>query len=311
MSIQKIIEGCLLGDGSLEKQATNASFHYTSSSKEHAAYVHSFFKPYCTPTYQSLKRYEFYDSRTEKTYVRYWFRTKCLPIFTEQHNRFYQNRTKIVPTDLVIDKSVLLFWYIGDGELESNYGYVKLHTNCFSQQEVESLCVKLARFESKPLRKQVGEYIVTIPRRRVSDFLTTIGPCIIQDYAHKWKCVPYKNKNIESHGVSDYSSLYTDIEKDFLSGGITIYGLHKKYSVPIKCIKHHFDARLIDWKPIKLSKSIIQETLDGTAIQSWSSGRSASKALGFNASGISECCRGVRLSYKGYRWKFLPSPSIS
>ena len=42
---QKILEGCLLGDGHLELpfHGKNASFKYGSSSKQHTEFIHKFF----------------------------------------------------------------------------------------------------------------------------------------------------------------------------------------------------------------------------------------------------------------------------
>jgi hypothetical protein len=42
INIQKIIEGCLLGDGHLElgKNSKNACLSYRSSSKQHVEFIH-------------------------------------------------------------------------------------------------------------------------------------------------------------------------------------------------------------------------------------------------------------------------------
>jgi len=303
--LQKIIEGCLLGDAHLElhKHGKNASFNYISSSKQHTEYVHSFFKEYCTDNYQEVKRWEYFDKRTNKTYVTYRFKTKCLPIFTEQHKRFYVNRIKIVPLDLELNEDVVLLWYIGDGELESVHGYVKLHTNSFTQKEVQFLCNKLNMFDAKPLHKENNQYLVTIPRRKVKEFLNYIGECPIDDYKHKWKFVPYKNKNIELNGVNYYNEYYPTIVSEYLSGA-TIYELHKKYGVPIKCIKHNFDYNKIMWTPKETKKKILQYDLNGNFIKEWNSGQEIVKTLKFSSGAISFCCNGKRKTHKGYIWKF-------
>lgn len=306
IDIQKILDGCLLGDGCLElgKNSKNACFKYTTSSKQHAEFVHKFFKKFCSENYQDVKHIEFFDKRTNKTYVNFNFRTKCLPFFTEQYIRFYKNKIKIVPEDITIDKNTLLFWYIGDGELESNYGYIKLHTNSFSKSEVDFLCSKLIDFEAKPLKKTNEQFLVTIPRKKVKIFLEKIEECPFNDYSHKWKFVEYKNKNIEINGINYYSDKFQSIINDFKTGDYTIYRLHKKYNVPINSIKNHFNKNQIEWNPIKLSKKILQFDLEKKLIREWDSGQEIKKNLGYNASAISECCRGKRKKYKNYIWKF-------
>ncbi len=226
----RILEGCLLGDGHLDykKDGHNSCFAYTSSSKEHTEFILKSFEDFCSENYQKPKRREYFDARTNKTYTTYFFRTKCLPCFTEQRIRWYKERKKIVPKDLLLSKESILYWYIGDGEMESNNGYIKLHTNSFTKEEVDLLC-SLLGLDSKPQRKEEDIYLVTVPRRKTKDFLNLIGSCPIQDYAHKWKEVPYKNKNIELNGVSNYKSVYPELLKDWETGKYTVYRLAKKY----------------------------------------------------------------------------------
>jgi len=303
---KEILNGCLLGDGNLElhKNGVNAIFNYSSSSKEHTEYVHQYFKEFCSDTYSNIKRSEYYDIRTNKTYVRFYFKTKALPIFTEQYNRFYKDKIKIVPSDLNIGKYTLLFWYIGDGELESKNGFVKLHTNSFTESEVDWLCSKLDLFKAKKLKKSENQFLVSIPRNKVKIFLLYIGNCPINDYKHKWIFVEYINKNIEKNGINYYIDEYPMVIEDFKTGEYTIYQLSKKHKIPIKAIKNHFDSNNIEWLPKILNKKIIQYDLNKIKIKEWSSGQEIKRLLNFNASAVSECCRGIRKKYKNYIWEF-------
>lgn len=304
--ILKILEGCLLGDGHLElhKNSKNACFSYGSSSKQHTIFIHNFFINFCSDNYQKIKRIETFDNRTNKTYVRYVFKTKCNNFFTEQQKRFYFNKKKMVPLDLTIDNKLLLMWYIGDGELEKKYGYIKLHTNSFTFDEVQFLCNLLKEFNANVSEKEKQQYIISIPRNKVKNFLCYIGECPIEDYKHKWKQVPYKNKNIEENGINFYEKLYPLIENDFKINNYTIYKLSKKYNVPIKCIKNYFDKNKIDWKPINNKKTIIQYDLQHNFIKEWESGLKIKNELNYSASAISECCRNKRKKYKNFIWKF-------
>jgi hypothetical protein len=303
---QKILEGCLLGDGHLElhKNGKNASFKYLSSSKQHTEYIHQFFLEYCNENNRVIVKKEIFDNRTKKTYINYSFRTKSLSVFTEQYLRFYANKIKIVPLDIEINKNLLLMWYIGDGELEKKYGYIKLHTNSFTYDEIIFLCEKLSDFDAKPLRKTDTQYLINIPRKKVNNFLKYIGKCPISDYKHKWKEIPYKNKNIEINGINYYKNLYPILKNDFLSGKYTIYGLHKKYNIPITAIKNYFTKNNVNWNSINNEKKIIQYDINNNIIKEWNSGQEIVKTLNYNATGISECCRGIRKQYKSFIWKF-------
>lgn len=54
----------------------------------------------------------------------------------------------------------------------------------------------------------------------------------------------------------------------------------------------------------KLSKSVIQYTMDGVFVKKWHSMIDAQREDGFNQGCISNCCRGVANSHKGYIWKY-------
>lgn len=303
--IQKqVLDGCLLGDGSMimHKKAKNACFQYLSSSKEHVEAVHKHFKEFCTENFNEVKRGEYFDKRTNKTYVHYYFRTKLLPIFTVQYNRWYKD-VKIVPNDVIISGLSCLYWYLGDGELESSHGYIKLHTNSFTKKECESLCKKLG-FKSKLQKKKEGVFLVSIPRSNVKNFLSYIGECPVKDYSHKWKQVPYKNKNIEKNGVRDHSSKYPKIVEDWFTKKYTLYQLSKKYDVDVTAIKNFFNKNSIYWKSCKTNKPILQLDLEGTVIKEWASGQEIARELGFSASAISACCREIRNTHNNYKWKF-------
>lgn len=102
----------------------------------------------------------------------------------------------------------------------------------------------------------------------------------------------------------DVNELLIEVKKDFAEGNYTIYGLYKKYNVPIKAIKNYFNKNNINWSAVNNSKVIIQCDLKGKPIKEWGSGNKIKKELSYNASAISEVCRGIRKSYKKYIWKF-------
>lgn len=53
----------------------------------------------------------------------------------------------------------------------------------------------------------------------------------------------------------------------------------------------------------KLSKGVLQFTLDGEFVREWSSTREAERN-GYNHGDIGLCCRGVYKQYKGFVWKY-------
>lgn len=94
------------------------------------------------------------------------------------------------------------------------------------------------------------------------------------------------------------------IAEEYKASELSIYSLSKKYNVPINGIKNYFNRNYIKWETKNNKKSIIQMGLDSKPIKEWESGNQIKNELKFNSSAISECCRGIRKSYKGFIWKF-------
>ena len=55
----------------------------------------------------------------------------------------------------------------------------------------------------------------------------------------------------------------------------------------------------------KLSKPIIQLTLDGKVVQVWSSLSEVQRQLGWQSSHICQCANGKRKSAHGYKWRYV------
>lgn len=300
---EEVMNGCLLGDGFIEKGKANknASFKYTSSCKAHTEFVHSFFKEFCTETYQNVKRVETFDIRTNKTYISYTFRTRCLSVFTDLHTKWYTPK-KIVPRDLKISKYLLLLWFIGDGTSDGTY--IKLCTDGFSKEEVLFLCSLLNEYEAI-LMKHSNNFRVYIPRRYIEKFLNFIGDSPFIEYSHKWYVKPYKNLNIEKNGFTYYSlETFQNIEEQLKITDKNLCQLSKEFGVPRGSIKHYLKTNNITWKRKNVKKAILQYDSLDNFIKEWKSGQEICKTLNYNASAISECCRGIRKQYKDCIWKF-------
>lgn len=120
-----------------------------------------------------------------------------------------------------------MYWYIGDGELTKQNGIIKLHTNSFTEKEVEYLCEKLKIYEARKTvkEKEKNQFIISIPRKCSKSFLKNIGECPFDDYSHKWKYLEYKNKNIEKNGMKKHN--FEKIVSDFKTNNYSIYDLQK------------------------------------------------------------------------------------
>lgn len=299
------MEGALLGDGclALAKRAKNVYFSYLSSSLQHVEFIHSKFKEFCTDNYKTIKKRIIFDKRTNKFYTNYSFRTKSLPVFTEIYNIWYPNNIKKIPENLKINPIILLVWYIGDGELESKQGVIKLHTNSFLKSDIEKICEKIG-YNSVCTYKEKEQYIIRIPRKSVKLFLETIGDCPFNDYQHKWKQVDYKNKNIEQNGTKKTIEKIDDLLKSWHTGLFTINELSKIYNLEYNSIVHWFKKLNISYNKISLCKEITQKDTNGVIIKIWKSAMEIEKTLGYDNSVICKIIKSGKI-YKKYYWGFL------
>ena len=187
----EIINGALLGDGSVikPKNGLNTYFSYASKSEEHVRAVCTELEDYVSPGFY-YKYEEIYDKRTNKSYSRYSFRTQTNPTFTEIYNTWYKDNIKIVPKNLVLTPLTCLIWYLGDGTLAKHPTKTKDHillcTDSFTKEDIEKyLLPQLSNFSATLVEHGYNQYRIHIPH---------IGPCPVKDYEHKWNVQEYKRK---------------------------------------------------------------------------------------------------------------------
>lgn len=205
--MKQILDGAMLGDGSLykHKHSVNAQFCYASKSYQHVDFVVNKFIDYANS--ERIKHISIFDKRTKKTYERYSFRSVVSPTFKKEYDRWYKKGVKHIPNDLVLTPLVCLIWYIGDGSLLGNSKNasqeIKISTNCFNKEELERIVIPQLK-EFNPYLSFAGissngkeQYVIKIrPKEKAIKFLDYIGKCPFQDYQYKW--------NIKERKVPSY-----------------------------------------------------------------------------------------------------------
>ena len=191
----QIIEGCLLGDGHITKpRGKSCQFSYCSSEYEHVYYVYSKLKRMMAKEYgNGPKKYEYFDKRTNKTYIQYSIRSQSNITFHNLRKLWYPHGIKIIPNIIKLTSTSLLFWYIGDGGLINGERcqYIKLSTNCFSDNNLLNILLPLLKcFSPKLYGKK--QKVIYIPHNKIKKFLDKVGNCPVECYSHKWKYKEYK-----------------------------------------------------------------------------------------------------------------------
>ena len=241
---EEIINGALLGDGCLviDKKGINPYFGYLSKSREHVIYVCDSLKEYGRKgDYFTTKEYVRKD--TGKSYTQTVFRTQANPTFLPIYNKWYKDKIKHIPDDLVLTSTICLIWYLGDGSLTNN-GEIQLCTDCFAKEEQEQILLpQLKQFEAyikcTGRKKSHIYYRIVIPYRQVINFLSYIGDCPVEDYRHKWnyKIPKYTQLNKQPELEQQIILLYKNgtninqIAKMFNKSFHTIKNCLEKYGI--------------------------------------------------------------------------------
>jgi len=190
--LKSFIDGELLGDGTMTKCGVHSAYYQHGSQYEE--YVDWLEKEF---TREGVKQGGEIDCRTHhcdfhngsqaSDHDAYHYRSLSYVAFRPFRSRFYPEKDKIVPKDIVIDPVVLRQWYLGDGCI-SQYPYSKnitLYTCSFSRDDVEFLSDKL-RDIGLTVTYNKHDNAIRVGARSVDDFLDFTGPCPIGCYSYKW-----------------------------------------------------------------------------------------------------------------------------
>ncbi|MBD2201626.1 hypothetical protein H6G33_09730 [Calothrix sp. FACHB-1219] len=180
-------DGNMLGDSSIvyKSKETNAPryLHY-SKHKEYLIWLSTKVNYF---TNRPIWNKFVFDKRTRKTYYSYYIGTKSSLFFKNQRSRWYIGSKKILPNDLIIDKHLLLHWYLDDGS-KATKGGIYFATDGFSFEEAEALSNKIAKYTNlnTSLHTNQGNPRVYIFKKNTKEFFDIIGKCPISSFEYKW-----------------------------------------------------------------------------------------------------------------------------
>jgi DNA-binding XRE family transcriptional regulator len=149
MELFEVINGTLLGDASIGVHL-NKYYHYslTSKSKEFLEWASKIFSSFGIPTYITLN-----NKITNVYSLGFYINTRNIDELMKLREKWYTKvngkTIKIVPKDLELTPTTLLFWYLGDGSLvrrrndNIHVPTIVLATNGFLKEDVEFLQKKL------------------------------------------------------------------------------------------------------------------------------------------------------------------------
>jgi hypothetical protein len=183
------MDGILMSDGNIDypDRCENARFQMTSKNKEFCEFVGKILP---TKYLISGPHKSSYQNNGVSSY--YMLRSLTDVYYNSFKKRWYRNKEKIIPKDININPTVMLFEYLGDGCLvkarrknrKDEKPYSVLSTYGFKKYQSIKVIKGLESVGIKSCFMSRGE--IRITQTTTPFFLDWIGACPILDYKHKW-----------------------------------------------------------------------------------------------------------------------------
>lgn len=197
---RSVINGCLLGDGSLRSYSRSDQsiprFECKHALREHTVYVATLLfsdKPEDRVFEETL-----YHKQLGRQYTCYILRSLTHAYLKPVIDEWYPEASgyrKVVPGSLRLDATSLLHWFMDDGTVQRNQAgrnicCVFFCSESFSKQDQEMLVGQMnSLFDLQaylqPYRAGSG-WRIRIPSTSVKQFFSIVGPPPIEAVSHKW-----------------------------------------------------------------------------------------------------------------------------
>ena len=200
----EILTGLILGDASIYRTKTNNTFikfEYSYKHEDYAIHLHNKLKSLTyseSPSVYFAKKGSIEEGKPFSSFF-YTFSHNSLNFFWDL---FMVNGKKTVKPNLVLkylNEKGLAYWILDDGSYNKSKGYITLHTEGFTLDEVCLLCAELNQkfnLDTKPMEKknyknknQPSYWIIYIPKASVKILSLLKGFCetiqSVPSLAHK------------------------------------------------------------------------------------------------------------------------------
>lgn len=198
-----VIEGSLLGDGSLDIWNRESDISYPYFHKKNIHYDHVLFvtdKLFARNGKLRITHYGF--TKNDKYYEHFHFSSLTHKELQPLYHKWYpkeNNYKKIIPEDINITNELLLHMFMDDGSSHHRRKkkssikqiIIIIASECFSRDNQEMFCEKVnkkfgIKMSTTPRNFGTG-WGIKIPQSQASLFYEIIGPCPVKSLAYKWK----------------------------------------------------------------------------------------------------------------------------
>jgi Mor family transcriptional regulator len=234
---RELVDGLLLGDGQVDPKSIlrleqcNARLGWLLQVRKHLRTVGCTSKLLPIPS-----RKRSIEGRKVKSRPATLLYTPAYEELHDERRRWYPRGKKLVPRDLVLTKTVLLYWFCGDGT-HDGVGHLLFCTQGFRKSDVDFLvsCLKrdLGIHAGRQRTHRKGQFTVTIQRHdEAMKVKKLLDPLIDRSCLYKLQDVRPKKR------MGQFSDKQVRRIRKLSEAGATSTSLAKKFEVSVTAISN-------------------------------------------------------------------------
>lgn len=183
--MKSFIEASLLGDGCIKRPKINGLYRLTQVSRhtDYVMWVKELLDQHTTT------RLYYYEKRADGKNAAPWYILETIvnPLFTELYSKWYPEKKKIVPKDLILTPQSLAVWIMDDGSYNKPRKEYKMCTNAFTFEDVDFLKDVLYRDLNlkSSVRKDRNQPVLYILRPSTRDVPEIVKNYIFPSFRYK------------------------------------------------------------------------------------------------------------------------------
>lgn len=186
--LASILDGLLLGDGSIVLHPSGKSAHYTQGCKhkEFIFFVRDILASCGIPFGEKHCKLDYvYENMNNAVANILWSRSH--DVLLENRLRWYPNGSKQLPSDFVMSPTSLMLEYLGDGSINKRYDYLEGLSLAMYGYTMDERIVFADLIKSLGIKARADKQgRVHILRTSVKDFYSYIGGCPVTCYDYKF-----------------------------------------------------------------------------------------------------------------------------
>lgn len=228
---KEIMTACLLGDGCIDRRQNRFRFGQTESKMKYVQWIFKSLLPYSS----CIKLNDGHGSSKPS-----WrMCTTSNSLFKELRNKWYVNRSKVVPKDIILTPFILANWVVQGGSNNQGKRSFRISTESFAEADVLLLIEILERDLgiAATLNFKLGKPVIHVGAYQYFQFIEIIKPYITWDcFKYKTDTSLVKNKTNNNLGSCKLNVQLAKEIRYLFREGASVIDLSKMFVVTIRSI---------------------------------------------------------------------------